>query len=409
MVGIAAILLIAATLRLPVGALSPLSLLIDADIPLSATALGVLGMLPPIGFALSGLFAPWVSRRAGLERTLLLAVAVMIAGHLIRAAAPSFVMLVLGSLVLLLGAGFGNVLLPAAVKRFTPGAIGPMTAAYATIMAIGSAVPPLIAVPIAGGFDWRVSLASWAIIVAAAIVPWVLLVVRADGERRAGRASALAAATHRESLPAPQPYSHGFAALARSRTAWGIAIPFTVSSISAYVTFAFLPVILQDTAGLSAVQAGSLLALFAILGMPLAIVVPVLTARLPTPTPLLLASMLLFGFGYGGLLLAPALAPVVWVAAIGLGQISFPMCLTLFSLRTRSAAMAADVSGFVQTVGYAIAAASPLAIGWLHEVTGSWSASLIVLLAVVAATILSIPMLVRGGVVDDELGVRVSR
>ena len=399
--GIAGIVLIAATLRLPVGALSPLAPLIDADIALSATALGVLGMLPPIGFAIAGLTAPSVGHRIGLERALLLAIGVMIAGHLVRAAAPDFIVLVLGSLLVLLGAGFGNVLLPSAVKRFTPGAIGPMTAAYATIMATMSALPPLLAVPIADAAGWRVSLATWAFVVLVAVVPWVLLVVRA-----ARSAAAVKAATARGEAAddITEPDTHRFAQLARSRTVWGITIPFTVSSISAYVTFGLLPVMLQDIAGVTAAEAGSLLALFAILGMPLALTAPVLTARLRTPTPILFASMTLFGLGYGGLLLAPSAAPVLWVAAIGLGQITFPMCLALFSLRTASATNAANVSGFVQTVGYAVAAISPLALGALHEVTGSWAPSLVVLLVIVALTVPAIPLLARGDRVEDDLG-----
>ncbi len=401
LLGIAGIVLIAATLRLPVGALSPLSALIDADIALSATALGVLGMVPPIGFAIAGLTAPAVAHRFGLERTLLLAVVVMIAGHLLRAAAPDFIVLTLGSLLLLLGAGFGNVLLPSAVKRFAPGSIGPMTAAYATIMAIGSAVPPLFAVPIADDAGWRLSLASWAFVVVVALVPWTLLVIRA-----ARTASAARVAAARGEVPddIAEPDTHRFVQLAGSRTVWGITIPFTISSISAYVTFALLPVVLQDIAGVTAAEAGSLLALFAILGMPLAFVTPVLTARLRTPTPILLASMVLFGLGYGGLLLAPSAAPALWVSAIGLGQITFPMCLALFSLRTASATNAANVSGFVQTVGYAVAAITPLALGALHELTGSWAPSLIVLLVLVALTALAIPLLARGDRVEDDLG-----
>jgi CP family cyanate transporter-like MFS transporter len=309
--------------------------------------------------------------------------------------------LVFGSLVLLLGAGFGNVLLPAAVKRFTPTAIGPMTAGYATIMAIGSAVPPLLAVPLAEAIDWRFSLASWSIVAATALVPWVLLVVRATRERAARDRAARARETDAEVIIAPD--AHRFAALARSATVWGIAIPFTVSSISAYVSFGLLPVMLQELAGVTASEAGSLLALFAILGMPLAVVAPMLVTRLRTPTPMLLASMLLFGIGYTGLLVAPAAVPVLWVAAIGLGQIGFPMCLALFSLRSRAADTAATVSGFVQTVGYAIAAVSPLALGALQQATGSWVPSLIVMLVVVAATIPAIPLLARGAMVDDDV------
>ena len=406
LLGIAGIVLIAATLRLPVGALSPLGALIDADIGLTATALGVLGMLPPIGFAVAGLTAPAVAHRLGLERTLLLAIGAMIAGHLVRAAAPDLTVLVLGSLLLLLGAGFGNVLLPSAVKRFTPRAIGPMTAAYATIMAIGSALPPLLAVPIADESGWRVSLASWALIVAVALVPWILLAVRAARRSSAARS---AAARGEVVDDITEPDTHRFAQLARSRTVWGITIAFTISSISAYVTFALLPVMLQDLSDVTAAQAGSLLALFAISGMPLALLAPVLTARLRTPTPILLASMMLFGLGYGGLLLAPIAAPVLWVAAIGLGQVTFPMCLALFSLRTASAENAANVSGFVQTVGYAVAAVSPLALGALHEVTGSWVPSLVVLLAIVALTVVAIPLLARGDRVEDDLGGSLGR
>jgi len=404
--GIAGILLIAATLRLPVGALSPLAVAIDADIALSATALGVLGMLPPIGFAIAGLTAPAVAHRLGLERTLLLAIVVMIAGTLVRAAAPTFIVLTLGSLLLLLGAGFGNVLLPSAVKRYTPGAIGPMTAAYATIMAIGSALPPLLAVPFADNAGWRFSLASWAIIVSVALVPWTLLVVRAARTRAAART----AAARGDALDdIAEPDTHRFAQLARSRTVWGITIPFTISSISAYVTFALLPVMLQDLSGVTAAEAGTLLALFAILGMPLALVTPVLAARLSTPTPILLTSMTLFAVGYGGLLAAPASAPALWVAAIGLGQITFPMCLALFSLRTASAENAANVSGFVQTVGYSVAAISPLALGALHELTGSWAPSLIVLLGIVALTVFAMPLLARGSLVEAELGRDLAR
>ncbi len=399
LLGIAGILLIAATLRLPVGALSPLADQISVDIPLSAAALGVLGMMPPIGFALSGLIAPLVARRVGLETTLLLAVVIMILGHVARALAGGYLVLVLGSFIVLLGAGFGNVLMPSAVKRFAPHALGPMTAAYAMIMAVGSAVPPTLAVPLAEEIDWRFSLGSWAILVTAALVPWVLLAVRGARRRARDRAADPDAA-----ILEPDP--HRFATLARSRTVWGITIPFTISSISAYVTFALLPVILQDVAGVTATEAGSLLAVFAITGLPLAFLAPVLTARLRTPTVILAASMALFLVGYGGLLLAPQPLVLLWVVLIGLGQVTFPMCLTLMSLRTRSSQSAASVSGFVQTIGYAVAAIAPLALGALHELTGSWAPSLTILIVLAALTVVAMPMLAARGIVEDEVRAR---
>ena len=323
----------------------------------------------------------------------------MILGHVARALAGGYLVLVLGSFIVLLGAGFGNVLMPSAVKRFAPHALGPMTAAYAMIMAVGSAVPPTLAVPLAEEIDWRFSLGSWAILVTAALVPWVLLAVRGARRRARDRAADPDAA-----ILEPDP--HRFATLARSRTVWGITIPFTISSISAYVTFALLPVILQDVAGVTATEAGSLLAVFAITGLPLAFLAPVLTARLRTPTVILAASMALFLVGYGGLLLAPQPLVLLWVVLIGLGQVTFPMCLTLMSLRTRSSQSAASVSGFVQTIGYAVAAIAPLALGALHELTGSWAPSLTILIVLAALTIVAMPMLAARGIVEDEVRAR---
>jgi MFS transporter, CP family, cyanate transporter len=394
LLGIVAIVLIAATMRLPVAALSPLAGRIDADIPLSALALGALGTAPPIAFALAGVLAPRLARRLQLEPTLLLAMLAMIVGHLVRASAVDFTMLLAGTVVLLLGAGFGNVLVPAAVKKFTPQRIGTMTAAYAMIMSIGAAVPPLVAVPVAVLADWRFSLAIWAAFVAVAALPWIALAVREVRAHRARRAA--------DDLPVlasrPRP-----SALVRSPTLWGIGIPFTVSSVLAYAGYALLPPMLREIAGVGEAEAGALLALLGFLGLPLAAVGPVLAARLRTPTPLLVASTALFATAYTGLLVAPQGPTLLWMICLGLGYITFPMCLALFAVRSRTPAMASTVSGAVQTVGYAIAAFAPLVLGALRDSTGSWSAAIIVLIVVSFANLIAVPLLARGGMVDDEL------
>ena len=388
---VVAILLLAVNLRTGVGGLSPLASAIGEEIPLSAASLGALGIAAPLGFALAGVLAPSAAHRFGLERTLVAALVAMIAGHLVRAAAADVATLLTGSLIVLLGAGFGNILLPSAVKRYAPNRIAALTAAYGTAMSIGAALPPLVAVPIAVGANWRASLAVWSVVAVAALVPWIVLAVRA---RRI--------ATRGGDTPTA-PDARGAIALARSRTVWGITIGFGLSSVSAYALFALLPEVLRESAGVGPAAAGALVALFGILGLPLALTVPGLTARLRTPTPLLTAATVLFGVGWGGLWLAPALAPVVWVAAIGLGQIAFPLGLTLIGLRTRTDRSAAAVSGFVQTVGYLAAAAVPPVLGLLRDTSGSWSASMALMTVLTVATATAIPLLRRARYVDDEI------
>lgn len=64
---------------------------------------------------------------------------------------------------------------------------------------------------------------------------------------------------------------------------------------------------------------------------------------------------------------------------IGIPPLMFPLALVLFGLRTRSHETAVAVSAFVQSAGYAFAALMPLAIGVTHELTGGWTAGLLVL------------------------------
>ena len=201
----------------------------------------------------------------------------------------------------------------------------------------------------------------------------------------------------------PQPRRIARSALLRSATVWGIGIPFTVSSISAYAGYALLPPLLRETAGVGEAQAGALLALLGFLGLPLAALGPLLATRLRTPTPLLIASTALFTTAYGGLLLAPATATLLWMGALGLAYITFPMCLALFALRSRTPATASVVSGAVQGVGYAVAAVAPLLLGGLRDATGSWSAALVVLLVVGFGNLVAVPLLARRGTVDDEV------
>lgn len=390
LVAVAAILLLAANLRTAVGGVAPLAPVIGDELTLSAGALGVLGVAAPLGFALAGLVTPAITHRFGLERTIVAALVVMIAGHVVRAVAPSVAVLLAGSLVVLVAAGVGNILLPAATKRYAPNRIALVTTLYGTVMSVGAALPPLIAVPLAVGFDWRLSLGVWSLVAVAAFAPWVVLVRRAA--RRVDNAAVGAA-----------PDARGAVALARSRTVWGITIAFGLSSVSAYALFAVLPAVLREEAGVAPAAAGALVALFGILGLPLALVVPTITQRRRTPTSLLVVASALFAFGWGGLWLVPEVAPVLWVTAIGLGQISFPMGLTLIGLRTAGARTAAAVSGFVQTVGYVAAAVVPPLLGLMREASGSWAPAMALMTVLTVLTVVAIPLLRSGRTIDEEL------
>ncbi len=390
------ILLVAVNLRTAVGVISPIVGAISDDIPLSSVGIGFLGMLPPLAFAVSGIAAPLVARRLGLEGTLLIACAAMAAGALIRALASDYGVLAAGSVVVLGGMGFGNILLPPAVKRYFPDRIGGMTAAYATAMAIGAGIATLLAAPIAQAASWRISLGIWAILAVGAAVPWVVLLWRWQSAQRLARADG--------AIEEPEPELLG--KMMHSRVAWSITLAFAIPSFNVYAMFAWLPEIVTSLTTLGSTEAGALLAIFAVVGLPLAFIVPLLTTRSQNIGWLLGIGVALFVGGYVGLLLAPGTATWLWVVLIGCGPIVFPVMLTLVNLRTRSHAAAVALSGFVQSGGYGIAALGPLAVGIVYDLTGGWTVPLTFLIATVLVALIPSFMLSRPRFVEDDLQAR---
>ena len=394
-VALLAVVAVALSLRTAVASISPIIAEIREDIPLTNVGIGLLGMLPPIFFALSGFVGPLVSRRLGLELAIVVSIAVMAAGHLVRAASGSFTILLIGSALVLMGVGICNVLLPPVVKRYFPDRIGLVTATYATIMSISTAVPSLLAVPVSDSLGWRFSLAIWAALAGVALLPWLVLL----GRQR--RASAERAADDLSSVEVPD------AALERrlwhSPVAIAIVVTFSVSTINVYALFAWLPQILIDIVGVSPGVAGTLLAVFSIAGLPASIIAPILVSRLRSPAWIIIAGVASFLVGYIGLLTAPGTLTALWVLLLGLGPILFPVCLVLINTRTRSHTGSVALSGFTQAIGYSVGAFGPLIVGVLHDATGGWTLPLVFLLATTLAAIFGAVVLSKPAFVEDQL------
>ena len=386
------IMLVAFSLRQAVAAISPILGDIRVDIPISNVGVGVLGTLPPILFAASGFLAPRVARSIGLDRGIVLALVLITVGHLVRAFAPGFAVLLVGSIVAFAGTGIGNVLLPSVVRRYFPDRVALLTSVYACIVGVSTAVPAALASPLAEQAGWRVSLGIWSVTSAAALVPWLLVIAR---ERRQRLPDAVEAPSAPPAL---------LTRLWRSRVAVSITIAFSTSTICTYAAFAWLPEILGDIAGSTPTEAGVLLAVTGIISVPGALVAPLLVARMRNVGWLIAAGIASFALGYLGLLFAPATATLLWVLLIGSGSILFPVSLVLINVRTRTPGGTVALSGFAQGVAYALGALGPLLVGLLHDVSHAWTLPLVFLLVVALLAAVPAITLARPAFVEDELG-----
>ncbi|MDP9458872.1 MAG: MFS transporter [Actinomycetota bacterium] len=354
---VAAVVAVALNQRPAVVALAPVLDLLRADTGLSSAVAGLLTTLPVLCFGAFAPVAPKLARRIGLETAVAASLLLLTLGMAARLLSP-LALLFAGTVVLGAAIAIVNVLLPAYIKRefFRP---GPVMGLYTASINIGAAAAAAATVPLATALDvdWRVGLGMWVVLTVAALVFWLPTL-------RAG-------ASHRRVLPEVLPESSW--SLLRQPLARQITAFFGFQSVQFYTYSAWLPAILAD-AGIPLGEGGLLLGLSNVVGAVPALVLPAIAGAMRTQRPLLVAVMTLFTVGLGGLLVAPASGAVVWVCAFGVAQGGgFALALTLFVLRSDTSTTAARLGGVAQCLGYTMAAAGPLAVGAVHDLTGDWT------------------------------------
>ncbi|MDN6240487.1 CynX/NimT family MFS transporter [Corynebacterium variabile] len=372
---IAGILLVAGNLRAALTTVGPVLSDIRDDLGLSSSAASFLVSLPLLAFAVVSPFVPRVALRIGLERTIAVALGVLAVGLVVRSTPPT-VLLWVGTLLIGVAIAVLNVVLPSWVKRDFPTKIGQVTGAYSAVQSGFAAVASGVAVPVAGltGLGWRLPAAMWAGLALIAVGVLLPLMWRGSGETTEEAADApglVPTDTDHAVHPGPP--------LWRSPLAWQVAAFMGLQSTNYYVLITWLPSIEQD-AGISDTTAGLHLVLFSIFGIGGSLGCSALLARLRNQQVLGACIALVLVVANLGIMLAPG-ATVVWACVAGIGGgSSIVFALSLFGMRARSHRTAASLSGMAQSLGYILAAVGPVAVGALHDATGSWIPPMAVLL-----------------------------
>jgi MFS transporter, CP family, cyanate transporter len=367
----AAVVLTAFNLRPAVASVGPVLPELQAELGLSGSLAAALTMLPVLGFGLLAGVAPRLAGRFGLEPSLLL-VSVVLGAALLGRVAGGTPELFVGTVLAGGAIAVANVLLPPLIKRDFAERSGTMMGIYSTTLSASAAVAAGTTVPLSGltGLGWRGGLGAWALPALLAALVWI------PSARRRTRPPPAAPEARRS--------------LRGSALAWQVTGYFGVQALSFYATLAWLPSIYQAN-GFSAASSGFLLGLAGLVQLPVTLVLPHFASRARHQVVYIVVATALIGVGLLGVLVAPTAAPYVWVTLIGIGQgSSFALGLSLFVLRTRGVAEAAGLSAMAQGIGYVLAAFGPLLVGVLHDLTGTWTVPLVLLLLLV------VPQLVLG-------------
>lgn len=383
-----AIIILSVNLRPGASSLGPVLEELRSDLGMGGATAGVVTALPGLCFGAFGLLAVGLARRIGLTAGIVLSIVALILGLLLRVLTDSVGLFLVLTALALGGMAICNVLVPAWIKLHSrDGGVLLMTF-YGAGLTLGGALGSLLAAPIgdASSYGWRAALGVWGVVALIALFPWVPML---GGERRS-----------RRGLSRARPPQTG--RLVSSPTAVALMLLFGIQSMNAYVQFGWLPQIYRD-AGLSAVHAGALVALLTSLGIVGGLVMPTVIDRSDNLGPWLVTMGALSVSGYLGLLLAPATLPWLWAVLLGMAGFAFPTTIALITARTRDAQVTARLSGFVQPLGYLMAAIGPMVVGMIYGATGGWTIVLALLMASGVALALVGLRVARPVFVDDEL------
>ncbi|ADG99267.1 major facilitator superfamily MFS_1 [Segniliparus rotundus DSM 44985] len=379
----------ALTLRMAVTSLTPLLGELQRQLGFSNTMTGVFGLAPVAMFGLAGFITPLFAHRFDLERVALGGAVLTFLGLVGRGFAAGAWDELCWYALALAGMGVGNIVTPPLVKRYFPKRIAAVSTWYSFAVQFGAVAPPVIAVQLQQSYGWRLSLGLWAL---AGFLAVPLLAVLA-----ARRNDVVEPAARGETARVP------FAALARSKLAWGMAVLFGVTSLDCYAVLTWLPKRLAAV-GLPAEQGGLMIALYSVVGVAGPLIVVPLLPRVRAPFVFVVAGGLCHLVGFAGLFWAPGAAPALWTVFLGLGPITFAMNLALIGMLTRTSEHAAALSGFAQGVGYMLAISGPFLFGVLYEQTGAWGASFAFLAAATVIGMCGGWFVCQGGYIEDEIG-----
>lgn len=357
------------------------------DFGASGSTAGIITAIPGIAFGIFGVAAVPLAKKIGLSGALTSGMIVGLIGLSIRPWVGNIWAFISLTGFVVMGIAVANILLPAWIKLHGGKSTVALMTVYTTVLGVGSTLGPLSTLLFSGSNAWRWAIFIWALPAVFQVAIWLPMWW-----------------DKKYDFPADTVKSGSTGKIWTSPTAFFIMLFFGLQSMNAYIQMGWLPKIFID-AGVSPAHASIGLSIVGIMGIVGGFTMPVAIAR--TRDKNLVWFPVVFGasmfLGYVGTWLWPSQGWYLWSFLLGLGGLCFPMAIALIPARTKDPRITASLSGFVQPVGYILAALGPLAVGAIYQAIGSWSEILVGLaLGTIVLSIVGFRA-ARNVTVDDEL------
>jgi CP family cyanate transporter-like MFS transporter len=314
-----------------------------------------------------GLFAPAagpLAARVGATRAMTLVLLTIGIAGIARSVAPGAAGVIALTVPIGIGIAIGNVLAPVIVKTAFSDRPLLATGLFAFGIQIGAGAAGALAVPLADALGgWRDSLFVISVVCALVAVAWIPVARSIHMPATTQRAPAL-------------PW--------RSATAWRLAIMFAFVSTTYYGTGAWLADAFVEH-GWSEARAGSLIGILNVTALGGTLLIAFAGDRIGSRRTYLVGGLSLVLVGLLLAILAPA-AGIFAAALMGFGiGCGFSLSMALPLDVAHDGASVAATTGLMLLVAYLIAAASPVGLGAIRDLTGSYTAVMWVLVGSAAA------------------------
>lgn len=376
---------VAANLRAPLTSVGPVISEISESLNLSKVLAGMLTTIPLLAFATLSGFAPKVSKRVGLERLLLVSLALLTFGLWLRQWG-SVASLFVGAALVGIAITVGNVLMPAFIKKSFSNNVGTMTGLYSVGMNLTAALAAGFSIKLGQvtQMGWQGSIGIWMYLSLFAFFIWLPQVK--------GRKA--------QNVNVDEQYKEPKVNLYKSKLAWSVTLFMGLQSLLFYSVAAWLPNVMYSW-GMSMEEAGWVLSYIQFAQLPASFLGAVIAGKLANQKMLGIGIGLLFAIGFGGIMIFKTDYIVIWSICIGAASgLAFSVAMLLFVLRTNTNTQAIELSGMAQSFGYLLAASGPPIFGALFDITENWVYSLGFLM-IASFALLYFGMRSGEGVVND--------
>ena len=334
------------------------------ELGMSHAVAGLLITLPVLIMAAVAIPTASLGHRFGSRLVMTISLGLLAAAGTVRPLGDTAAWVLGWTVPIGIGIGIIGVILPIFVKEHSADMPARATGLYVTAMLVGSALGGVLAAPLAEwGGSWRVPLLLFGIVGIVPIVGWWLLTAP---DRRAAQ-------DRPERIPLPW----------RSRTAWLLVLAFCLQGLIFYGIITWLaPVMLES--GYSTVEAGTIVGVLLITGIPGTLLVSWLGDRLPSRRVGLVASSLVTLVALSGYAFVPALA-LVWSVVGGLGLAAiFALVMTLPLDAASKPSEVGGYSALMLGAGYLVASVAPSLLGATRDITGDFSLTMLLLVGTAA-------------------------